>query len=65
MTEPVVRVLHVYEHDPARFEADVNEALKRIVSEGGVVEELKYAIDPSTRENARGGFGALIVYSRS
>lgn len=55
-------VRHVYEHHEAKFEGLINDAVQAIVAEGGTVGDIKYAIDPSTGENQRGGFGALIIY---
>ena len=57
-----VRVVHVYEHEPHAFEDAVNIALEKITKEGGVLDEVEYAIDASTDINKRGGFGALIFY---
>lgn len=55
-------VRHVYERDAEKFEADLNEALRRILAQGGVVGDIKYVSDPTSRENPRGGFGALVIY---
>lgn len=62
MKKGLVKALHVYEKDPRKFEEDLNEALERLVDRGAVVDEILYAIDPSTEMNKRGGFGALVVY---
>ena len=42
--------------------ADLNDALAGIVRDGGIVDEVHYAIDPSTEANRRGGFGAVVLY---
>ena len=60
--EMALRATHVYAHDPKTFEGDLNAALERILGERGVVGDIKYVIDPSTSENQRGGFGALVIY---
>jgi len=60
--ETTLHVIHVYEHDKRAFELEVNEALRRIVDAGGMIADIQYAIDSSTAQNARGGFGALIVH---
>jgi hypothetical protein len=52
----------VYEHDARKFEENLNQLLERILSEDGVVGDIKYASDPATHEERRGGFGALVVY---
>ena len=62
MNQPLLRVRHVYAHDRQQFEAEVNEALARIVEHSGVVADIRYSIDPSSHENARIGFGALILF---
>lgn len=62
MAETNLHVAHVYAHDPSELEKELNEALRRIVSEDGVVGDIKYAIDPSTGSRVRGGFGALVIY---
>ncbi len=58
----LLKVAHVYEHDARKFEENFNLLLDRIVSEDGVVGDIKYASDPATHEERRGGFGALVVY---
>lgn len=61
--ESKLRVRHVYEHQKEMFEAEVNRVLEEIVEEQrGVVEDIQYAIDASTSQNSRGGFGALITF---
>ena len=60
--ETHLKVIHVYEHDKRSFELEINAALVRIVEAGGVVADIQYAIDSSTAQNSRGGFGALIVH---
>lgn len=64
MSEPNtdLKVIHIYEHDRRVFENELNEALRRIVQSEGQVDDIQYAIDSSTPQNARGGFGALVVY---
>lgn len=63
MEDTQLKVRHIYEHQKEMFEAEVNRTLKEIVEEQhGVVGEIQYAIDASTTQNSRGGFGALIVY---
>lgn len=63
MKDTQLRVRHVYEHQKEMFEGEVNRVLKEITEEQrGVVGEIQYAIDASTSQNSRGGFGALIVY---
>lgn len=62
MKNGAVKALHIYEKDARKFENDLNEALARLVDRGAVVDEILYAIDPSTEVNRRGGFGALVVY---
>ena len=57
-----VRVVHVYDREPHKFEADLNAALEKIVSEGGLVGDIKYASDAATSADKHGGFGALIIY---
>jgi len=58
----LLRVLHVYEHDSRKFEERLNLELRFIVESGGVVGDIKYASDPATSHERRGGFGALVVY---
>lgn len=62
MDETTLRVTHVYAHDPSELEKELNEAIRRIMEEDGVVGDIKYAIDPSTGSGVRGGFGALVIY---
>ena len=62
MKKGLVKALHIYEKDPRKFESDLNEALERLIGRGAIVDEILYAIDPSTEANRRGGFGALVVY---
>ena len=62
MKDSQLKAAHVYAHDPDVFQNEVNEAFRRIVDAGGSVGDILYAIDPSDRSAARGGFGALIVY---
>lgn len=62
MDETTVRVRHIYERDAEKFEADLNEALRRILEQGGVIDDIKYASDPPTEKNKHGGFGALVVF---
>ena len=57
----MLKAIHVYEHDAILFQELVNQALARAVEEGGVVHDVQYAIDPSTPENRKGGFGALVI----
>ncbi len=57
-----LRVAHVYEHDARKFEELLNQLLARIVEEGGVVGDIKYASDAATEAERRGGFGALVIY---
>jgi hypothetical protein len=57
-----LRVAHVYEHDARKFEEMLNQMLDRIVEQGGSVGDIKYASDVATREERRGGFGALVIY---
>jgi hypothetical protein len=64
MSNGKLMVRHVYTHDGDKLERDLNVALREITSSGGVVMDIKYAIDPSTHENRRGGYGTLIVYER-
>lgn len=61
MTRSMVRVRHVYQTDAAKFEDEVNEALRRIVADDGIVGDIKYATDPPSAHHA-GGYGALILY---
>ena len=63
-SDRVLSVAHVYEHDARKFEDLLNQLLERIVSEGGVVGDIKYASDPATEQERRGGFGALVIYER-
>jgi hypothetical protein len=58
----LVKVLHVNEHESRKFEERLNLELRRIVEVGGVVGDVKYASDPATTHERRGGFGALVVY---
>jgi len=62
MKKGLVKALHIYEKDPRKFESDLNEALERLIGRGAIVDEILYAIDPSTKANRRGGFGSLVVY---
>lgn len=62
MTDIPLRVKHIYEHDPQTFETSVQTALDELLSAGAQVGDIKYVNDPSTAENKRGGFGALIIY---
>ena len=57
----MLRATHVYEHDAVLFQDLVNQALARVVEDGGVIHEVQYAIDPSTADNRKGGFGALLI----
>jgi hypothetical protein len=61
MGDTKLSVKHVYSHEPGELEKELNEALRRIDQEGGVVGDIKYAIDP-TGSHVRGGFGALVIY---
>jgi hypothetical protein len=61
-TDRLVRVSHVYEHDSRKFEEQLNLELRHIVENGGVIGDIKYASDPATAHERRGGFGALVVY---
>ena len=61
----VLNVRHIYEHDGERFEERLNEVITRIVKEGGVIGDIKYASDAATPENPRGGFGALVIWERN
>lgn len=63
-TDRRLRVAHVYEHDPRKFEDLLNQLLDRVVSEGGIVGDIKYASDPATEAERRGGFGALVIYEQ-
>lgn len=62
MAERALRVAHVYEHDARKFEDLLNQLLVKIVSDGGVVGDIKYASDAATSAEKRGGFGALVIY---
>ena len=57
----MLRAVHVYEHDAIEFQEVVNQALAKVVEDGGVIHEVQYAIDPSTADNRKGGFGALLI----
>lgn len=57
----MLKAVHVYEHDAVEFQELVNQALGAIAGKGGVIHEVQYAIDPSTPENRKGGFGALVI----
>ena len=57
-----VQVRHIYERDARKFEEDLNEALARIVAEGGIIGDVKYVSDPASEQNRLGGFGALVLY---
>jgi hypothetical protein len=57
-----VLVRHVYEQDAGKFEEEVNEALQRIESDGGLVGDIKYASDAAVSDRRKGGYGALIIY---
>lgn len=61
MADSNLRVLHIYEHDGRVFEDRVNDALRKIISEGGEVGDIKYVSDAATVQK-QGGFGALIIY---
>jgi hypothetical protein len=61
MADTKLCVKHVFVHEPGELEKEVNEALRRIEEEEGVVGDIKYAIDP-TGTHVRGGFGALLIY---
>ncbi len=63
-TDRALRVAHVYEHDARKFEDLLNQLLEKIVADGGVVGDIKYASDPATELERRGGFGALVIYER-
>jgi hypothetical protein len=54
----VLEVRHL-DRDDHRLEADVNEAVRRIVAQGGVIAEIEYAGDPSSDP---GRLGAVIIY---
>jgi hypothetical protein len=60
--DTIIRIRHVYAHDPSEFEKEINEAVRRIAEQGAVIDEIKYAVDPSTGPHVRGGFGALVIY---
>ncbi len=62
MSTGPVRVRHIYEREARKFEDDLNEALRRIVEEGGTLFDVKYVSDPPSRESHTGGFGALVIY---
>lgn len=62
MASTIVKVIHIYEHEPHEFAEDLADALRRVSESGGIIDDVKYAIDPSTEINRRGGFGALILY---
>ncbi|MBI2379022.1 MAG: hypothetical protein HYV07_33815 [Deltaproteobacteria bacterium] len=64
MNDVPVQVKHVYAHDKAEFEANVNAALAEIFENDCMLGDIKYSIDPSTEKNSKGGFGALIIYER-
>jgi hypothetical protein len=61
MERNALKVIHVYDHDAARFERRLNLAVGRVIAANGSIDELLYAIDPSTADNRRGGFGALLI----
>ena len=63
-TDRLLRVAHVYEHDARKFEDLLNQLLDRIVAEDGTVGDIKYASDPASEAEARGGFGALVIYEK-
>ncbi len=63
-TDRLLRVAHVYEHDARKFEDLLNQLLDRIVAEGGTVGDIKYASDPASEAETRGGFGALVIYEK-
>ncbi|MCC7386001.1 MAG: hypothetical protein IT384_29405 [Deltaproteobacteria bacterium] len=64
MKTRVLRAKHVYAHEPSEFEIEVNAALEQLVGSGAVIDEVRYAIDPSTGGNRRGGFGVLLLYEQ-
>ncbi|MBI4818315.1 MAG: hypothetical protein HY791_18770 [Deltaproteobacteria bacterium] len=64
MNDVPVQVKHVYSHDKGEFEANVNAALAEIFANDCMLGDIKYSIDPSTDKNAKGGFGALIIFER-
>jgi len=59
---PQLQVRHIYDHEPGAFEAELNEALRRLAGDGAVVADIKYSSDPPTEANRRGGFSALILF---
>ena len=61
-SDRLLKVAHVYEHDARKFEDLLNLLLERVVAEGGVVGDIKYASDSATSAEKRGGFGALVIY---
>lgn len=63
-SDRLLRVAHVYEHDARKFEDLLNQLLDRIVAEGGTVGDIKYASDPASQAETRGGFGALVIYEK-
>jgi hypothetical protein len=62
MDSRVLRVAHVYEHDPRTFQNALNELLAQITAGGGMVGDIKYVSDPANSVERRGGFGALVIY---
>lgn len=61
MERSALKVLHVYDHDAGRFEKRLNIAVGRVIAADGSIDEILYAIDPSTADNRKGGFGALLI----
>jgi len=57
----MLKAVHVYEHDAIEFQEVVNQALAKVVEDGGVIHDVQYSIDPSTADNRKGGFGALLI----
>jgi hypothetical protein len=57
-----LKVAHVFEHDARKFEDLLNQLLRKIETDGGTIDEIKYASDAATSVERRGGFGALVVY---
>jgi hypothetical protein len=60
--DSTLHVKHIYDHEAHDFELRLEDAIQGIASEGGVIGDIKYSVDPSTDHNKRGGFGALIIY---
>jgi hypothetical protein len=57
-----IRAKHVYAHEPHELEIELNTILETLTGKGAIIDEIRYAIDPSTDTNRRGGFGVLLLF---